>query len=116
MKKTPIKRKRSTPRRGEPSREEKAQVRRMAFYRAMGLCELDRHLGCCGGKRWPLEGDLRERGHLVHLRNRRMWGWGAQNVCWGCPHGHLDLMHTKGLQVPKTYDELVGVNEARKQA
>ena len=48
-----------------------------------------------------------ERGHLVHLRNKRMWGWGEQNVCWGCPYGHLGLMHTKGMQVPRTYDELV---------
>lgn len=84
----------------------------MAYIRSGGRCELDRHLGCCGGKRLPWEGSVRERGHLVHLRNRRMWGWGPQNVAWGCAMGHLDLMHQKGLQVPKTYDQLVGVKSA----
>ena len=78
----------------------------MAYERARGRCELDRHLHCCGGVEWPWSGHVRVRGHLVHLRNKRMWGWGEQNVCWGCAHGHLDLMHTKGLSVPKTYAEL----------
>jgi hypothetical protein len=35
-----------------------------------------------------------------------MFGWGENNVAWGCPIGHLDLMHTKGMQIPKTYDGL----------
>ena len=94
-------------RRGQLTRAEKGIVRNGAYLRAGGRCELDRHLQCCGGRLWPLEGGLYERGHLVHLRNKRMWGWGEQNVCWGCPHGHLGLMHTKGMQVPRTYDELV---------
>ena len=98
---------RKTLRRGELTSAEKNLVRNGAYLRAQGHCELDPWLSCCGGRQWPLVGGLRERGHLVHLRNKRMWGWGEQNVCWGCAHGHLDLMHTKGLQVPKTYDELV---------
>lgn len=107
MKRTPLRKKRpGPPRRGEPTAAEKEAVRRMACDRSAGHCELDHHLNCCGGIFWPWAGGLRERGHLVHLRNRRMWGWGAENVAWGCPHGHLDLSHFKGLPLPKTYSEL----------
>jgi hypothetical protein len=80
----------------------------MAYERARGRCQLDAHLHCCGGMALPWEGGIRERGHLVHLRNKRMYGWGPENVAWGCPHGHLDLCHTKGLLLPRTYSELVG--------
>ena len=107
MKRTPIRKRRPGTRRGELTAAEKEAVRRMAFDRARGRCEFDRHLHCCGGQAWPWDGGLRERGHLVHLGNKRMYGWGGENVAWGCPHGHLDLHHTKGLPLPRTYDELV---------
>ena len=107
MKRSPIRKRRPGTRRGELTAAEKEAVRVMAYTRARGGCELDRHLHCCGGKVLPWNGGLRERGHLVHLRNRRMYGWAEQNVAWGCPHGHLDLHHTKGLPLPRTYDELV---------
>ena len=103
----PIRKHRPTLRRGELTAAEKEAVRRMAYNRSRGLCELDRHLHCCGGRFWPCEGGLRQRGHLVHLQNKRMFGWGPENVCWGCARGHLDLMHTKGMQIPKTYGELI---------
>ena len=106
MKRSPVSPRRTGTRRGELTASEKEAVRRMAFERARGRCELDRHLHCCGGIAWPWDGGIRERGHLVHLRNKRMYGWPESNVAWGCPHGHLDLMHTKGVQVPKTYSEL----------
>ena len=108
MKRTPIRQKRPGTRRGELTPAEKEAVRRMAYYRARGRCELDAHLHCCGGISLPWGGALRERGHLVHLRNKRMFGWGEQNVALGCAHGHLDLYHTKGMPLPKTYDELKG--------
>jgi hypothetical protein len=104
MKRTPI-RKRRTPRRGQLTTAEKEAVRRMAFERARGRCELWIDGTCMGSVPW--DGPLRARGHLVHLRNKRMYGWGEQNVCWGCARCHLDLLHTKGAQVPKTYDELI---------
>ena len=107
MKRSAIRKRRPGLRRGELTTAEKEAVRRMAYERARGRCELDRYLHCCGGIGLPWEGGIRERGHLVHLRNKRMYGWGEQNVCWGCAHAHSDLMHTKGLQVPRTYDELV---------
>ena len=106
----PIRKRRPTLRRGELTPAEKEAVRQMAYNRARGRCELDRHLHCCGGKVLPWDGLLRERGHLVHLRNKRMFGWGPENVAWGCARGHLDLMHTKGMQLPKTYCELVAGN------
>ena len=80
---------RRTLRRGEPTPAEKNLARNGAYLRAQGHCELDPWLSCCGGRQWPLVGGLRERGHLVHLRNKRMWGWGGQNVCWGCAEGTL---------------------------
>ena len=109
MKRTPIRRKRPGTRRGQPTPAEKVSVRRMAYNRSGGKCELSAHLECCGGVFWPWSGGIRQRGHLVHLRNKTVYGWGEQNVAWGCPHGHLDLMHTKGMQVPKTYSELKGI-------
>ena len=111
MKRTPIPRKRASPRRGQLTAAEKEAVRRMAFNRAWGCCEL--HIdGTCPKGPLPYDGPLRARGHLVHLRNKRMWGWGEQNVCWGCARCHLDLMHTKGVQVPKTYAELIAWNRS----
>lgn len=78
----------------------------MAYTRAHGKCELRIDDTCQRGT-LPWDGPLRVRGHLVHLRNKRMWGNGADNVCWGCARCHLDLLHTKGVQVPKTYAELM---------
>ena len=104
MKRTPIKRRRETLRRGELTSAQKESCRALAFARAHGRCELRIDATCMGFV--PLEGGLRERGHLVHLRNKRMYGWGAENLAWGCARCHLDLMHVKGIQMPKTYTEL----------
>ena len=109
----PIRSKRPGIRRGELTAAEKEAVRRMAFRRANNMCELRIDSTCMRGP-FPLIGGLRERGHLVHLRNKRMWGWGYENVCIGCSRCHLDLMHTKGAQVPKTYTELIEWNRTRK--
>lgn len=106
MKRTPLRKKRPGLRRGEPTAQEKRAAHDMAYNRAKGHCEADYYLHCCGGRYWPPTGGLRERGHLAHLRNRRMWGWGTENLAWFCPVAHSDLCHTKGLQVPRTYSEL----------
>ena len=108
----PIRKRRPGTRRGELTAAEKEAVRRMAYNRAWGCCEL--HIdGTCAKGPLPWDGPLRVRGHLVHLRNRRMWGWGEQNVCWGCARCHLDLIHVKGVAMPKTYDELIAWQRAR---
>ena len=108
---TPIRRRRPGIRRGELTPAEKEAVRLMACERARGLCELRIDSICQRGP-LPWDGPLRVRGHLVHLRNKRMWGWGEQNVCWGCARCHLDLMHVKGVQIPKTYNDLIERNRA----
>src|SRR5208282_940975 len=46
---TPIKKKRSKPRRGEPTAEEKARVRLAVFERAEGKCELNLGPKCIKG-------------------------------------------------------------------
>lgn len=102
---SPVRRKRPGVRRGELTAAEKEAVRRMVFERATGMCELRMDATCQRGP-LPWAGPLRVRGHLVHLRNKRMWGWGDQNVCLGCARCHLDLAHTKGMALPKTYAEL----------
>jgi hypothetical protein len=111
MKRTPIRKRRPGTRRGQPTAAEKEAVRRMAFERARGMCELRIDTTCQRGP-LPWDGPLRVRGHLVHLRNRRMWGWGEQNVCWGCARCHVDLHHVKGVAIPKTYDELIARNRS----
>jgi hypothetical protein len=102
-----IRSKRTKPRRGEPTPAEKEAIRRIVFKRAHEMCELHIDSTCQRGP-LPWDGGLRERGHLVHLRSRKMAGWGEQNVCLGCARCHSDLMHTKGIQMPTTYDELKG--------
>jgi hypothetical protein len=109
---TPIRRKRATPRSTDIPKAEKEACRLMAYDRARGICEIRGDQECQSGVpamfRLPFDGPLRVRGHLVHLRNKRMWGWGAENVCWGCAHCHLDLVHWGRIKLPKTYSELVG--------
>ena len=108
---TPIRKRRPGTRRGELTAAEKEAVRRMAFDRARGRCELRIDSTCqCGPLPW--DGPLRVRGHLVHLQNKRMWGWNSDNVCLGCARCHLDLMHVRGIQMPKTYSELMEYHRA----
>lgn len=99
-----------TLRRGELTRAEKEAVRRLVFERAGGMCELRLDDSCQIGP-LPWSGPLRVRGHLVHLRNKRMWGWGLENVCLGCARCHLDLHHVKGVRLPGTYSELLELSD-----
>jgi hypothetical protein len=101
MNRTPLKRKmplrkvRPTLRRGELSKAEKTAIRRQVFDRAKGLCEI-RLDGCLGG---PLAWDGPDpwsHGHLVHLRAKRRFGWGLDNLVWGCWRCHLEGLHQKG--------------------
>jgi hypothetical protein len=48
----------------------------------------------------PLEGDVFERGHLVHLKSKGAGGaWTMENTRWGCFECHLGEMHEKGTKV-----------------
>lgn len=104
MKRVALRRKRPGTRRGQPTKAEKAEIRQFAYQRARGRCEL--RIACSGTAILPYDGDVRERWHLVHLRNRRMWGWGPENICGGCARCHSDEHHTRGIAIPKTYTEL----------
>jgi hypothetical protein len=101
----PVRKFRPTLRRGELTPEEKEAVRLMAYQRAGARCELRIHSECWGFRILPWAGEVMFRAHLVHLRTKQNHGWSEQNVCIGCPicHSHT---HTKGVQLPRTYDEL----------
>ena len=89
---------RKTLRRGEPTEAEKQEARVHARTRTNGMCEyhlLDgtEVLGVrieasprCRIGPLPLEGDLLVRGHLCHLKGKRVYGWresDEQRHLWG---------------------------------
>lgn len=102
MKRSPIRKKRSKPRRGEPSPAEKKQIRDRVYEETGGMCELRLMPGCLRGP-LPKEGHERARWHLVHLHSKRRFGWGRTNLCGGCAVCHIDGMHTKGLRAPEIH-------------
>lgn len=101
---TPLRQRRARPRRGEPTKDEKAALRRFVYERAGGKCEL-RLKGCKGGV-LPWDGDVFERCHLVHLRARRRFGTKTDGCCLGCFSCHIERSHTEGVKLPATYAEL----------
>lgn len=101
MRKIPIRKKRPVLRRGELAGAEKRQIRDAAYERAHGRCEL---VPNC---RWlPKDGDLFTRAHLVHLRAKRVHGWGMENLAIGCYTHHM-ASHNGHLTLPSTYEELI---------
>ena len=105
MKRTPLRRKteirkrRSKPRRGALSREEKHSIKQAIYDRAGGQCELRLSPQCIRGV-LPFDGpDPWSHAHLVHLKSRGAGGdWSAGNLRNGCWHCHLVSMHTKGIK------------------
>lgn len=95
-----IKRKvRSKRRRGQPSKKEKAALRVERRDLAGGCCELKLSVKCIQGV-LPLDGDVFERGHLVHLKSKGAGGaWTLENTRWGCFECHLGEMHQKGTKI-----------------
>lgn len=104
LRRTPLKRagpprkKRPGVRRGQPSPTEKAELRRQVYDRAAGLCELRLMENCSGDRVLPWEGDIFTRAHLVHLKAKRRFGWGLENLAIGCACCHLEGMHCLGLK------------------
>jgi hypothetical protein len=94
LKRTPIRRKRSKPRRGKPTVEEKAIVRRQVYERARGRCEL-RNLPDCIKGMLPFHGlNPWDHGHLVHLVSEGAGGpTNLENCRWGCWRCHLIGLH-----------------------
>lgn len=100
----PVRKRRPTARRGEPTASDKATLRRFVYERAGGKCEL-RLKGCKGGV-LPWDGEVFVRCHLVHLRARRRFGWGENNLALGCAQCHR-LVHDGKAKLPTTYAELL---------
>jgi hypothetical protein len=96
----PRKKRPGPPRRGQPTKAEKEAIRIAARARADARCELKLHKECSGPRELPLDGGLYERGHLVHLRGKRRFGWregNGQVLLWGCGFCHLISMHRQGV-------------------
>ena len=96
MKRSPIRKVRTKPRRGQPTKAEKAAIREQVYAESGGKCEIRKHPQCNPDRVWPSEGDVFERWHLVHLKGKRVHGWERSNLCGGCPLCHLVSLHLEG--------------------
>jgi hypothetical protein len=101
----PGKRRKGT-RRGQASPAEVVAVREAVYERAGGVCELRLSQDCIAGI-LPKEGPVIGRGHLVHLKGKRMWGTSAEVCAWGCWFCHLVTMHRGGKPVPAKSKEIL---------
>lgn len=63
---------------------------------ASGHCEIQKHSKCSGRFALPLDGDIFQRAHLVHLHARRVHGWDIENLRIGCYWCHAVYMHNNG--------------------
>ena len=95
---TPVRKRRPTLRRGEPTPEEKENARIICYSRAKGMCQMPFSHTCPGYV--PLNGDEWHRGQLAHLKAKRRFGWHedestGQRHLWSCPESHR-LQHQFG--------------------
>lgn len=91
---------RTKPRRGQPTKEEKGEIRDEVYRRSGGRCELKISAECIRGV-LPKDGTSPfDHWHLVHLKSKRRFGWGMDNVVGGCWKCHLIEMHNP-KSVPK---------------
>lgn len=91
-----IRSKRKTPRRGQPTKAEKTALRDERYDIAEGRCELRKHSKCSQDRVLPKEGSVFERAHLVHLKAKRVHGWGKDNLRLGCYFCHMIFLHANG--------------------
>ena len=97
IRRSPIWRKRSKPRRGQPTKQEKEALRLAVYIRANGKCQLLLHKDCSQNRVLPFEGEVMYRAHLVHLKSRASGGkWTMENCLIGCNACHIGSMHTEG--------------------
>ena len=95
--KTPIRPRRPTLRRGELNPAEKSAAREFIYELSGGRCEL-RFPGCMGLIWLPYDGDVYHRWHLVHDGAKRRFGWpvsGPRRMRGGCYHCH-EMLHRLG--------------------
>lgn len=101
LRRTPLRKKRpGPPRRGQPTKAEKASIRLAVYERAAGLCELNLGPKCIKGV-LPFEGSSPlDHGHLVHVKSRGAGGkWTMENSRWGCVECHSGYHHTEGKKI-----------------
>ena len=101
----PRRKKRPGTRRGQPTPEEKGRLRGILYRNCGGRCEFGFE-DCIAGI-LPLDGDLRERFHLVHMRSKRRFGWpleGEYRMRGGCFNCHRRL-HNEGHKQAFINDE-----------
>ena len=95
LQRKPIRRVRSKPRRGQPTPAEKKSIREQVYQETGGRCELN--LSHPPSLRvYPKEGAVTVRWHLVHLKAKRVHGWGRENLRGGCFQCHIVEIHQKG--------------------
>jgi hypothetical protein len=92
----PINKVRKGTRRGQPTPAEKSAIRELVYEESCGRCQLHLSTKCSGPRVLPKGGSVLERWHLVHLKAKRVHGWGRENVCGGCYACHIEEMHGKG--------------------
>jgi hypothetical protein len=96
IKRSPIRKVRSKPRRGQPTKAEKEVIRDQVYLESEGKCELRNNPKCIQGV-LPKDGETPwDHWHLVHLKSKRVHGWGRDNLCGGCWVCHLIGLHTQG--------------------
>lgn len=95
LKRTAMKKKRSKPRRNEPTDAEKAAIRHQVYMESGGRCQLN-FPGCDRGVLPENYPDARFRWHLVHKQAKRRFGWDRENLCGGCNHCHIEVLHQYG--------------------
>ena len=102
IRRTPIRKVRSKPRRGRIKGKDMEALRRVVFVRDHFRCqhvlrrdENGEPLVICGKEvTW-------DSGHLCHRRNRRMWGDNPENTFCGCQECHIGKQHAYGPSMEK---------------
>ena len=107
QRRTPVRKKRPTARRGEPTAQEKAAERQRVYDRCGGRCELrgedgqPLHKDHASGV-LPFDGETPwDHWHLVHLHSKRRFGWlesQGNTLLGGCSACHLEGVHRLGLK------------------
>jgi hypothetical protein len=101
-----IPKRRAKPRRGQPTKAQKAAERERVYLRCGGQCELrDENGNPLRANHFagilPRDGGVVERWHLVHLHAKRRFGWTeaqGNTLLGGCYPCHIDGMHLMGLK------------------
>ena len=94
----PRKKRPGSPRRGQPTEEQKGILRHLIYEMSGGRCELNRP-GCHTGP-LPEFGELGVRWELVHRRAKRRFGWpvdGPWRMVGGCHNCH-QWVHAHGWE------------------